>query len=558
MTVIALKESRQWIAWLVLSILLLATLLLFSSSLAPTHALAPEGAAAQADLALDKDAFPLQVTAGDLVTYTVTISNSGQMTATVETIVDTLDARLSFDGMLAAGDIVSPPLVVANTLTWTGPFTVPPTSTLTLRYQVQTASSSDAYQACNSVAITPADTTLPQEMCVDVEGKTYFAYLPFITNDWTFGRLTVAKSVSPEMVEAGTDAEVIYTVTIANVGDTGGALRTITDTLPAGLTFLGMVVPDSDVAANPVGTTGTLIWSGNWAMPPGQQLDLVYRVRANVPTGEHTNQVQVAADLLVVPRTPASATLTAEPGTLMEEYFDDPATGISRWTKFMNYWRLEEGQWYWGASQGVGGSGAATQDCWLGDRKVAEDALLMYLQPGAEEWTDYRLETKLLLRGGVTEKDGNIIVIEEGGYPVGLWVRGQYEDVGSADTGGWVTGYYIVIGGRPTSDTMFVRLSQLQTLTDCWDLACSNPHNLYDFNNPHALYEVKLNRSFKRYTWYTLAVEVRGDNIKVFFENELVIDYTDVKEPFLTGTVGFKTYKSKTVSFDNVIVTPLR
>jgi hypothetical protein len=31
----------------------------------------------------------------------------------------------------------------------------------------------------------------------------------------------------------------------------------------------------------------------------------------------------------------------------------------------------------------------------------------------------------------------------------------------------------------------------------------------------------------------------------------------DSKEPFLTGTVGFKTYKSWTVSFDDIIVTPI-
>jgi uncharacterized repeat protein (TIGR01451 family) len=492
-----------------------------------------------------------------MVTYTVTLANNGTVTATVESIVDTLDPHLSFAGTLAAGDIVSPPQVLDSTLTWTGPFSVAPASELTLLYQVRTAGSFGAYQACNSVEISPAGGVPPAQACVDVEGKTHFAYLPWIANDWAFGWLSVTKSVAPEQVEAGTDAEVIYTVTITNEGDTAGTLQTISDTLPAGLTFLGMAA-GSDVMVAPAGTTGTIVWSGNWAMAPGQRLDVVYRAAANVPTGQHTNLVQVAADQLLVPVEPAAATLTAEPGTLLEENFDDASARLSRWTKFLNYWRLEEGQWYWGASEGVGGSGAATQNCWLGGKKVAEDALLMYLQPGAEEWTDYRFETKLLLRGGVTEKDGNIIVIEEGGYPVGLWVRGQYEDVGTADTGGWVTGYYVVIGGRPTADTMFVRLSQLQTLTDCWGLACSNPHNLYDFNNPATLYEVKLNRSFKRYTWYNLAVEVRGDNIKVFFEDDLVIDYTDIKEPFLTGTVGFKTYKSKTVSFDNVIVTPLR
>jgi len=550
------KDSRQWLAWIALSILLLASLLLLSSSLAPSHALAPEDVA-QAELALEKVASPLEVTAGDLVTYTVTVSNSGPVSATVEAITDTLDAPLTFAGMLAASDVVTPPQVADDTLTWTGPFTVPSGSELTLLYQVQTAGSFDAYQACNGVAIgTAVPAPDPAEACVDVAGKTHTAYVPQVYQDFAFGWLSVTKSVSSQLVEADIDAELVYTVTIVNEGDTAGTLQTISDTLPAGVTFAGMAA-GSEVAANPAGTTGTIVWSGNWPMAPGERLDVVYRVVANVPVGEHTNQVAVAASQLGVPLQPAGATFTAEPGILLEENFNDPSARLSRWTRFMNYWRLEEDQWRWEEHDGVGGSGAATQDCWLGGKKVAEDALLMYLGPGAQQWTDYRVETKMLLRGGVNEKDGVVKIIENGGYPVGLWVRGQYKDVGKEDTAGWVTGYYIIVGGKPTEDTMFIRLSQLQTLTDCWDLACVNTQNLYDFNNPHGLRQVELNQSFKRYTWYTLAVEVRGNNIKIYFDNELVMDYTDEKEPFLEGTIGFKTYKSKTVSFDDVIVTPL-
>ncbi len=553
---IAIDKSRQWLAWIVLSLLLLASLLLLSGTLAPTRDLAPQRTLAQADLILSKDVFPGQATAGELVSYTVTLVNNGTAAGSVASIVDTLDPSLSFAGMLAGGDITAPPQSAANTLTWTGPFTVAAGSELTLLYQVQTARSLDAYQACNSVAIAAAPG--PAQACVNVEGKAYRFTLPWLAEDFAIGRLSVAKSVFPAVVEADVDAEVVYTVTIVNEGDTAGTLETISDALPAGLSFLGMA-PGSDVATNPAGTAGTIVWSGSWAMAPGQRLEVAYRVRANVPAGEYTNQVTVAAASLLVPLQPVAATLTAEPGTLLEENFNDPGVRLSRWTRFMNYWRLEEDQWVWEETDGVGGSAAATQDCWLGGRKVAEDALLMYLGPGAEEWTDYRVETKILLRGGVDERDdGTLFVTEAGGYPIGLWVRGQYEDVGDTDTAGWVTGYYIILGGKPTNDTMFVRLSQLQTIEDCWDAACDNPQNLYDFNNPHGLYQVTLERTFKRYTWYDLAVEVRGNNIKVFFEDELVIDYTDTKYPFLKGTVGLKTYKSKTASFDDIVVTPLR
>ncbi|RPI49554.1 MAG: DUF11 domain-containing protein, partial [Chloroflexi bacterium] len=336
MTVIALKESRHWLAWIALSILLLASLLLFSSSLAPSHALTPEDAA-QAGLALIKTASPLQVTAGDLVTYTVTVSNSEPVSAAVAAITDTLGAGLSFAGMLAAGDVTSPPQVVSNTLSWTGPFTVPASSELTLLYQVRTAGSLAAYQACNSVGIGTAAPAA--QVCVDVAGKAYLSYLPWMAQDFSLGWLSVAKVVSPELVEASVDAELVYTVTIVNEGDTAGTLQTISDTLPAGLTFLGMA-PGSEVATNPAGTTGTVVWSGNWPMPPGERLDVAYRVLANVPVGQHTNQVRLAAGQLAVSSQPGTATFTAESGTLLEENFNDPSARLSRWTRFLNYWRL--------------------------------------------------------------------------------------------------------------------------------------------------------------------------------------------------------------------------
>ena len=171
----------------------------------------------------------------------------------------------------------------------------------------------------------------------------------------------------------------------------------------------------------------------------------------------------------------------------------------------------------------------------------------MYLGEGAEEWTDYRMEAKINIR---TEN-----------HPHGLWVRGQYEDVGDADPAGWVTGYYIMIGGGADKDSHYVSLKQLQTEEDCWGNACDNLHNLYDFNNPHELTYTRKDGNLTRWAWHTLRVDVRnvpgGTNIQVWLNGVQYIDYTDEKEPFLTGTVGLKTYKAETVSFDDVIVTPL-
>ncbi|MEJ2211797.1 MAG: DUF1080 domain-containing protein [Anaerolineae bacterium] len=226
---------------------------------------------------------------------------------------------------------------------------------------------------------------------------------------------------------------------------------------------------------------------------------------------------------------------------LLDEDFED---GWDGWTPFLNYpYRLAPGQWYWAATDGYGGTAGLTQNAYAVMGKEAEDALVMWLEPGAEEWTDYRLETRIILR---TEND-----------PHGVWVRGQYQDAGEADPGGWVTGYYVEIGGDAGGAEHFVRLSQLQTLTDCWDPYCQEPQELNDFDKPHILATTPVSGTLERDRWYTLAVEVESDHIRAWLDGVLYIDYVDTFEPFLTGTVGFKTFKADTVTFDDLLVTPL-
>lgn len=60
--------------------------------------------------------------------------------------------------------------------------------------------------------------------------------------------------------------------------------------------------------------------------------------------------------------------------------------------------------------------------------------------------------------------------------------------------------------------------------------------------------------SFKNNTAYNLKVTCRGNNIKVYVNDELCIDYTDNKQPILTGQVGLRNNRSVTV-YDNIILT---
>ena len=278
---------------------------------------------------------------------------------------------------------------------------------------------------------------------------------------------------------------------------------------------------------------------GSQAQTP-DLIQLKARVSAGQVIGNSANIVNAATGQTTIPPAgPAAAPVTVEQCVLLAEDFDD---GISRWTKFLNYWRLTDAQWYWGQNDGIGGSGAANHECCNDPTHEAEDAVLMYLGEGAESWADYRIEAKFNFH--------------EGTGPVGVWVRGQYEP---SDTRcQWMTGYYVTVGGRATYAYHTVKISQLQTETDCWGAACDNPQNLYCFNNPHEMASVQLPGGLTRNVWHTLVVEVRGDNIKVWYDGELSLDFTDPKEPFLMGTVGLKTYKADWISFDDITVTPLQ
>jgi uncharacterized repeat protein (TIGR01451 family) len=502
----------------------------------------------EAKLRVDKQALPIQVVSGNLVTYTVVFSNSGQLTGTVEFITDTLDPSLTFEGMAAGSEVISDPLVMANTLVWDTPRQVPPQNTLTLMYKARTSTAPGWSSPSNLVEADVGDKTVTATTTIRVGPEQTFFYFPICFKSFEYARFAVTKTASPSQVTTEPDQEVVYTVIIKNEGDTTGILKTVYDTLPPGFTFSGMEA-GSDPMGLPNGTTGTITWSGTWSMPPESQKRLIYRVIPSQTPGLYTNAANVTAQEAFVPAQPASAVVEVRSPILLQDDFN---SGISQWTPFLNYWRLEEGQWRWEATDGVDGSGALTQDAKVSDNKVAEDALMMYLGEGAEQWTDYRVETKFLLRAGVN-KDGTYDA--GGGIPLGLWVRGQYEP--SEIRAQWVTGYYVVVGGKLGGENHYVRLTQLQTATDCWDQACDNPDNLYNFNNSHELLQVSMPGEFTRYVWHTLVVEVQGARIQVWMDGEPAIDFTDPKEPFLTGTVGFKTYKSMTASFDDIVVTPL-
>lgn len=407
-------------------------------------------------------------------------------------------------------------------------------------------------QAMNSVALATADQA---SSSLPLNGP-YTVTVPLACKEYAEARFTVVKSVTPDRLVSVPAAIVTYTVTIVNVGKEPGEINAVLDTLPEGFTFQSMVAAQSDVDLAPTGTTGTIRWIGPWSMAASQQMRLVYTVRASETPGTYNNQANVEVLVGKAPAGPASATVTILPKILLQEDFNN---GIGRWTEFLNYkYRLAPGQWYWGPYDGIGGSGALSHDALRVRGKVAGDALMMYLQDGAQDWTNYRVQTEQYLTGGVTA-DGQLE--PEDGFPIGLWVRGHYRE--SQVNGQWVTGYYVVVKSSGNPAVHWVRLAQPQIPGDC-TTACDNPDTQYAFNNVKVLCDWYQNGcgtafpgEYQHFQWYTLTVEVRGNNIKAWLNGELAFDYTDDNQPFLTGTIGLKVHETKIASFDNLIVTEL-
>jgi hypothetical protein len=223
-------------------------------------------------------------------------------------------------------------------------------------------------------------------------------------------------------------------------------------------------------------------------------------------------------------------------------FADDFEEGTGRWTPFLNYWRLNEEQWYHDKDRGYGiDHGYAIKWSKGVDNRErgARAALTMVLSPQAQEWTDYRVRVRFRA---------------ESGRQVGVWFRGAYQDVETE--GQWLTGYYFNVDVRPEG-TGWAELGQLRTAEEPGDEA--DPAYWYYFDYPLTLVDKSLTTSVNTEEWHEITVEARGPHIKCYVDDELAVDYVDqVGSIFLKGTFGLYVYGSDPryayVRFDDVLV----
>jgi len=207
-----------------------------------------------------------QAEAGEQLTYTITLTNTGGTAATNYGVTDTLDPNVTFvsasNGGTAAGGAV----------TWSG-LTVPANGTLTLTVVVRVVDPIPA--GVTQIGNVAYETGTPPPPCPPAGGQCVI--VP------TAPKVSVAKALSGEsgtlagQAEAG--EQLTYTITLTNAGGTAATSYGVTDTLDPNVTF---------VSASNGGTAtgGTVTWAGLTVPANGTlTLTVVVQVVDSIPAG---------------------------------------------------------------------------------------------------------------------------------------------------------------------------------------------------------------------------------------------------------------------------------
>jgi hypothetical protein len=311
------------------------------------------------------------------------------------------------------------------------------------------------------------------------------------------------------------------------VGDLTGTLTKFADTLPDDFTFNTML-SGSDVTDPPSGMTGTITWNGVWNVDPGENVRLLYRVVSG-GGGEKVNTFK-AYGLGGEEVGRASSTVYLGAGL---PFVDEFSTELPEWEPFTNWPGLSPDHWSWAGEPGVWG---IWNYDWAQPTSYTGYNLLVLDAPGAQNWTDYRVEVRF--------KDAKTAGDMRRGF-VGVFFRGTYEDSGAND-GKTVGGYYIYM--KVADETLYLMRTPPE-----------NP----SFGS-QATKDSYLAGHLGRGRWYKLVVEVRGANIKAWFEDDedgvsnpvQVFNWTDANPAWSSGTVGLATFYT-TARFDYIRVLPL-
>ncbi len=482
-----------------------------------------------ASVSVTKTVEPEALEPGDsrwLPVYQVVLDNTSDQIAYLEFMTDTLPSGFLFGGMALGSDVGEPADDEEPDIVWQG-LEVPANGALTLRYRVRASERPGEY-ANSVVARSGGEVIGPDSSVLTVIG--YRINVPFVFRDYRPPApiWDLHKTASP--TEIPLDAQVTYTVEIANSGDLQGTLSKIEDILPDQFTFVGMA-PGSDVTTPPSGTSGIISWSGSWQVSPGEDLTLIYTVQSG-GGGRRVNKAN-AYDIRDVLVASGSSTVTVGLDLPFEEDFTD---GLSEdWKPFLNWPGLDPGYWSWAGVQGSWGIVNYDYDPdTLPEYKGYN--MLIYDAPGAQGWTDYEIEARIKDAKGENTSVGL----------TGIWFRGTYQNSGAMD-GKTVGGYYFYM--KQGNETLYLMRT---------------PPNNPTFGSHVVVGTYTFGPGIILKHWYKVRIEVEGGHIQIWFEDDednvsnptKVFDFTETEGAWSAGTVGLAVYTT-TARFDYIYVRPL-
>jgi uncharacterized repeat protein (TIGR01451 family) len=246
-------------------------------------ALTPSIIAQSADLSVFKNSTPNPVTAGASLTYTITVSNEGPDDAANTQLSDPLPPGTTFQSVVipagwACGTV--PPVGTNGTLTCTIATFPPGSADFTLNVLVDSGVPDGTVLA--NIATITTTTSDPNTNNNSAEADT--------TVSSPVPTLSITKSGSPDPVVAGTNLS--YTITASNNGNSPLDTATVSDTLPAGTTFVSLASPGGWSCTTPAAGAAGSISCSITPMPDSTAavFTLVVLVGSNHAAGALPNQ----------------------------------------------------------------------------------------------------------------------------------------------------------------------------------------------------------------------------------------------------------------------------